>query len=67
MNIYNSGTEQKIIGEMVWESGVYDTHSIGISYIYDAILDRTTFDEPIIILPGESKQINYSIFFKYGD
>lgn len=67
MNIYNSGAEQKTIGEMVWDSVIYESKGVGLNYVYNVILDRTAFDEPIIILPGESKQINYSIFFKYGN
>ena len=62
MNIYNSGTEPVTIGEMVWQT-LFNSGYISSSW---GILDRTTFDEPIILLPGESKQINYSIFFKYG-
>ena len=62
MNIYNSNDEPVVIGEMVWY-GLLSSGYVSSSW---GIYDRSTFDVPITILPGESEQINYSIYFKYG-
>lgn len=63
MNVHNSGSEPATIGEMVWYT-CFD--SSGYLSSDHGIIDRTAFDELITIPPGGSKQINYSIFFKYG-
>lgn len=61
----NSGTEDVTIGEIAWITGMIST-----SMTYgrdDILLDRTLLEEPITIPVGGTAQINYSIFFKYGN
>lgn len=61
----NTGTEDVTVGEIAWVTSMI---SYSMTYGYDDILlDRTLLEEPITIPAGGTAQINYSIFFKYGN
>lgn len=49
------------------EIGLFGQIYIGSSSSATVLLDRTVLEDPIVINPGESKQITYTIRFNYPD
>lgn len=64
MFIKNTSSEPVTIGEVAWRQSFLYTSNNAYSGI---LLDRTVLQEPITIPAGEVGQINYSIFFPYGN
>lgn len=64
MFLKNTGSEPVTIGEVAWRNSFLYTSNNAYSGI---LLDRTVLQEPITIAAGAVGQINYSIFFPYGN
>lgn len=65
MFVNNSNTDAVTISEIVWYGYCNSQSSIGNGDT--VVIDRTLLDSPVTIAAGATAQINYSIFFPYGN